>query len=144
MGSKYPSLKSSEVVKRLMKLRVWVYQLDLIFNEYLQRTRRVKVGVTLQDGRFVWDENKHKSNIQKHDVSFQEAATVFDDDNAIYFDDEAHSEYEERFRVIGFSERTRILMVCHCYRNGNKLIRIISARKANKKEVAEYRKGGWL
>jgi len=98
----------------------------------------------LQNERFVWDENKHKINIEKHNVSFQEVASVFDDDNALYFDDEAHSEHEERFRVIGFSERTRLVMVCHCYRNGDMLIRIISARKANKKEIAQYRKGGWL
>ena len=97
----------------------------------------------MQD-KFVWDEEKHKANIKKHDVSFQEAASVFDDENAIYFDDEDHSENEERFKVIGFSERTRLIMVCHCYRNGNSLIRIISARKANKKENAQYKKGGWL
>ena len=98
----------------------------------------------MQDERFIWNEEKHKANIKKHDISFQEAATVFDDDNAVFFDDDEHSQDEERFKVIGFSERTRLLMVCHCYRNGNRIIRIISARKANNKEAAQYKKGGWL
>ena len=98
----------------------------------------------MYDNKFIWDEEKHKINIDKHNVSFQEATSVFDDDNAVYFDDELHSETEERFKVIGFSERIRILMVCHCYRNGDNLIRIISARKANKKEIAQYEKGEWL
>ena len=73
-------------------------------------------------------------------VTFSEAATVFDDDNAVYFEDEAHSQDEERFIVIGFSERARMLMVCHCYRNGDLLIRIISARKADREESEYYRR----
>lgn len=92
----------------------------------------------MQDDRFIWDENKHKANIKKHKVTFKEAATVFDDDNAVYFDDEDHSQDEERFIVIGFSENARLLMVCHCYRNGGSLIRIISARKADKEESELY------
>ena len=87
---------------------------------------------------FVWDEEKHKSNIRKHKVTFTEAASVFDDDDAIYFDDEIHSQDEERFIVIGFSERARLLMVCHCYKNGDSFIRIISARKADKEEIESY------
>ena len=93
---------------------------------------------SLYKGRFVWDEKKHKANIKKHKVTFTEAASVFEDDNAVYFDDESHSQDEERFIVIGFSERARLLMVCHCYRNGNSLIRIISARKADKEESEYY------
>jgi len=92
----------------------------------------------LQDDRFIWDEEKNKANIKKHKVTFSEAATVFDDYNAVYFDDESHSQDEERFIVIGFSERARMLMVCHCYRNGGSLIRIISARKADKEESEYY------
>jgi len=94
----------------------------------------------LQDSRFIWDEAKHKANIKKHNVTFSEAATVFDDDNAVYFDDENHSQDEERFIVIGFSERARMLMVCHCYRNDDSVIRIISARKADKDESEYYRR----
>jgi len=91
--------------------------------------------------RFVWDEYKNEANTIKHKVSFDEATSVFDDENALYSDDEVHSQFEERFKVIGFSKRARMLMVCHCYRNGGSFIRIISARKADKKERAQY-KGG--
>ena len=93
--------------------------------------------------KYVWDEEKELINIEKHDVTFREASTVFDDDNAVYVFDETHSKTEERFIVIGMSENLKMLMVCHCYRNGDALIRIISARKAVKKEVAYYagRKG---
>jgi len=92
----------------------------------------------LKDDRFVWDDDKYAINLNKHGVSFREASSAFDDDNAVYFDDESHSQDEDRFIVIGYSENARMLMVCHCYRNGDSLIRIISARKANKKEMAQY------
>jgi len=92
----------------------------------------------LNNNKFTWDEEKNKANIKKHKVTFSEAATVFDDDNAVYFDDEAHSQEEERFVVIGFSERARMLMVCHCYRDEDAIIRIISARKADKEESEFY------
>ena len=87
---------------------------------------------------FDWDPAKEASNIRKHGITFEEASTVFDDDEAIYFDDEAHSQDEERFIVIGYSRRERMLIVCHCYRNGDTLIRIISARKATKPESKLY------
>ena len=93
-------------------------------------------------GKFVWDEQKHKANINKHDISFLEATSVFDDDNAIYFDDENHSQDEDRFVVIGMSERSRTLTVCHCYRDDDSVIRIISARKADKEENDLYWRQG--
>ena len=92
----------------------------------------------MQRDKFVWDAEKYKANIRKHGVSFDEATSVFDDDNAIYFDDEGHSKTEERFIVIGMSDKLNVLMVCHCYRNGDSLIRLISARRANRKENAQY------
>jgi uncharacterized DUF497 family protein len=94
------------------------------------------------DDRFIWDVEKYHENIEKHGVTFEEASTVFDDNNALYVPDEEHSGYEERFIVIGMSDHpnTKMLMVCHCYRNGDSLIRLISARKANKKERAQYRR----
>ena len=98
----------------------------------------------MYNDKFVWDEKKHKVNVERHGVTFMEASSVFEDDNAIYIDDSSHSENEERFIVIGFSERARLLMVCHCYRNGGSLIRIISARKANKKEETLYRGGRYV
>ena len=88
--------------------------------------------------KFIWDAEKYLSNIGKHGIAFEEASSVFEDEQAIYEYDDAHTESEERFKVIGFSERARLLMVCHCYRNGDNLIRIISARKATKREHTIY------
>ena len=96
----------------------------------------------MPDDRFIWDDEKQRVNIEKHGVTFSEASTVFDDDNALYFDDPAHSQDEDRFIILGYSERARMLLVCHCYRNGDSLIRIISARKATNKESELY--GGAL
>ena len=87
---------------------------------------------------FAWDEEKQEANIKKHGITFIEAATVFDDINALVRDDPDHSEYEDRFVIIGFSESARLLIVCHCYRADDSIIRIISARKANRKERKEY------
>ena len=90
---------------------------------------------------FEWDENKSRKNIIKHGISFEEASSVFLDDQAILFDDPAHSEIEERFLLIGISSSPNICIVCHCYRESDSVIRIISARKATKKEEFRYVKG---
>jgi len=87
---------------------------------------------------FEWDENKNKSNFQKHGISFNEAQTVFSDDYANYLADDEHSEEEERFIVIGESARTKLLVVCHCYRESEMIIRLISARKAERPEMDLY------
>lgn len=87
---------------------------------------------------FEWDENKDKINLQKHGVSFEEAQTVFYDENALLIDDPDHSEDEERFVILGFSASTKLLVVCHCYRASETVIRIISARKATRKETKYY------
>ena len=91
--------------------------------------------------RFAWDESKNKRNRRKHGVWFEEAQTVFDDSNARLFDDPEHSSGENRFLLLGFSSVGRILVVVHCYRENDSLIRIISARKATRKEVGFYEKG---
>jgi uncharacterized DUF497 family protein len=101
------------------------------------RNKQRREGDILQK-QFIWDEEKQKTNIKKHGVAFEEAATVFDDEKAIYFDDERHSQNEDRFIILGYSNRARMLMVCHCYRNDNSLIRIISARKATRLESNQY------
>ena len=88
--------------------------------------------------KFVWDEQKATINIQKHNVSFEEAKTVFDDIEALLLFDPDHSETEERFILLGMSLSLRILIVCHCYRNNDNVIRIISARKATKNEANTY------
>ena len=88
--------------------------------------------------KFDWDEAKNQANIRKHGISFQEAITVFYDDDALIIQDDAHSELEERFILIGFSYKANILVVCHCYREQDSIIRIISARKASTKERKSY------
>ena len=90
---------------------------------------------------FEWDENKNEKNKAKHKVSFEEAKTVFYDENAIVTPDPDHSDFEERFIILGFSLRARLLIVCHCYRSEEHVIRIISARKATTHEARQY--GEW-
>lgn len=87
--------------------------------------------------KFEWDESKNQANIKKHGISFEEASSVFDDDDAIVIADESHSQSEERFIMIGFSYKYNILVVCHCYRQNESIVRIISARKATKNESKE-------
>jgi uncharacterized DUF497 family protein len=90
--------------------------------------------------RFYWDERKNRGNRTKHGVWFEEAQSVFDDTYARLFHDPEHSE-EERFLLLGASSAVRILVVVHCYGESEDLIRIISARKATKKEVRFYEEG---
>lgn len=94
---------------------------------------------------FEWDNKKAIKNIEKHGIAFEEASTVFSDENGILFDDPEHSFDEERFLLIGMSNLSKVLIVCHCYRESNNTIRIISARKATKKEKDTYVKyqKGW-
>ena len=87
---------------------------------------------------FEWDENKNAINKRKHQISFEEAQTVFYDDEALVIDDPEHSEQEERFIILGMSTRANLLVVCHCYRQSETVIRIISARKATKNEAKQY------
>ena len=91
---------------------------------------------------FEWDGQKNELNIFKHDISFEEASTVFEDDYAVTLLDEEHSEYEDRFKIIGISGNLLELTVCHCYRGENDdVIRIISAGKADKNERKIYERG---
>jgi uncharacterized DUF497 family protein len=88
--------------------------------------------------KFEWDPLKAESNLKKHQVSFEEAKSVFFDEFAVQFFDEGHSGDEERFLMLGHSSGARLLIVCHCERNHGNVIRIISARKATKRESAFY------
>jgi uncharacterized protein len=90
-------------------------------------TRTVKVA-------FSWDETKNRANIKKHGVSFQEASTIFSNLPLEIYDDPDHSQNEQRFIAIGFSEKARSLVVVHCEADEGTVIRIISARKATKSE----------
>jgi hypothetical protein len=91
---------------------------------------------------FDWDPSKAAANLKKHQVSFEEAKTVFFDDFAVQFFDEDHSEDEERFIMLGMSSNAKLLVVCHCERAEGEVIRIISARKATRGESAFYRGAG--
>lgn len=91
--------------------------------------------------KFEWNETKNRSNVAKHGVSFEEARTVFADENGLLIHDPDHSLNEERFVLLGLSASLRALVVCHCYRSGDDVIRIISARKANRGERTLYARG---
>ncbi|MFG6667494.1 BrnT family toxin [Halomonas sp. HNIBRBA4712] len=86
---------------------------------------------------FDWDPHKDAANRRKHDVSFQEAKTAFTDEFGRLISDPDHSVEEDRFILLGTSIQSRLLVVCHCIREGE-TIRIISARKANKRERKAY------
>jgi len=90
---------------------------------------------------FDWDDKKNRINLEKHGITFEEASTVFFDDRALLFDDPVHSVDEDRFLLLGMSETAKICIVCHCYRESDTVIRIISARQATKKEEERYVRG---
>lgn len=89
---------------------------------------------------FQWDQTKNLANIKKHKVSFEEAKTVFFDENARLIPDPEHSVNEERFIILGFSNKLKLLVVVHTYKENDEIIRIVSARKATKSEIKYYQK----
>ena len=88
--------------------------------------------------QIIWDEAKNQENIRKHKVSFEEAQTVFYDPEGKLISDPDHSVEEDRFIILGLSKMLHLLVVCHCYRENDETIRIISARKATKTETKYY------
>ena len=94
----------------------------------------------MAEPRFEWDEKKSRSNKRKHGVSFEEAITVFSDENALLIADPDHSTEEDRFILLGLSAQLRMLVVCHCYWEDEEIIRLISARKATRVEREQYNK----
>src|ERR1019366_1509058 len=92
----------------------------------------------MADLRFEWDPQKAAANLAKHGVSFQEAESVFSDEAALLLDDPEHSNAEDRFVLIGLSVKLRVLIVVHCYRESEDLIRLVSARKADRLEQRQY------
>ena len=92
---------------------------------------------------FEWDATKASLNKKKHGISFEEAKSVFFDENAIVIHDPEHSDNEKRFVILGLSAVPRLLTVCHCFRHKDSVIRIISARKATKKESKQYHGGDY-
>ena len=92
----------------------------------------------MKDLKFGWDKRKDTANVKKHGVSFEEARTAFYDENAIQFYDPDHSDQEDRFILLGLSLKPQVLVVCHCFRESETVVRIISARKADKGEGRAY------
>lgn len=90
---------------------------------------------------FEWDESKNRANRRKHHVWFEEARAVFDDPFARVFFDPEHSEAEDRFVILGMSSAGRLLVVVHCHRKDDSVVRIISARRATKPEGRTYEEG---
>ncbi len=87
---------------------------------------------------FAWDPAKAAANVAKHGVSFEEASTVFSDEAGLLLDDPEHSASEDRFLLLGLSARLRVLVVVHCYRETDSVIRLISARRADRLEREVY------
>jgi hypothetical protein len=92
----------------------------------------------MKELRFAWEEKKNRANIKKHGVSFEEAQSTFKDEHAIRFFDPDHSESEDRFILLGISSTLRVVVVCHCFREEDVVVRIISARKADQSEERDY------
>ena len=92
----------------------------------------------MADISFEWKEDKNTLNKKKHGISFEEAQTVFVDENALLLYDPDHSHKDDRFILLGLSSNLRILVVCHCYRKKDAVIRIISVRKATRSEQKQY------
>lgn len=93
----------------------------------------------MKELHFTWDPKKARTSRQKHGVTFKEAQSVFYDENAVEFYNDVHSEWEDRFLLLGLSSQLRLLLVCHCHHEGQGVIRIISARKATRAESRHYR-----
>jgi len=91
--------------------------------------------------KFDWNPAKADINIKKHGVSFEESRSVFYDEFAVQFFDQDNSDVEDRFLMLGMSNETNILIVCHCERDNGNTILIISSRKATKNEQKHYRRG---
>ncbi len=92
----------------------------------------------MADLKFEWDPRKAAANQKKHGVSFEEAVTAFSDEQGRIIPDPDHSDEEDRFILLGMSWSLRVLVVCHCYREASDVIRVFSARKADKAERAQY------
>ena len=98
----------------------------------------VRSAYTVGIFRFEWNPKKAAANLRKHGVSFDDAKTVFADEDAKLINDPDHSDEEDRFVLLGLSSSLRLLVVCHCYRSEGNVVRIISARKAEGNERNSY------
>lgn len=110
----------------------------IIWTALLQNNNDDNYIIIIGNLRFAWDEKKAFANLRKHNVSFEEAISVFFDEYAMEYHDPDHSEDEDRFIMLGLSRKLHVLLVCHCYREGESVLRIISARKGDESESMSY------
>ena len=89
--------------------------------------------------KFEWDEAKSLKNKKKHGISFEEAKSAFYDERGLLIADPDNSEDEDRFILLGLSSKLRLLVVCHCYRGEDDVVRVISARRAESHESLSYK-----
>lgn len=106
----------------------------------LAKTEKCSYNVVMKELHFVWDSKKSHTNAKKHGVTFKEAQSVFYDEHAIEFYDDRHSEWEDRFLLLGLSSQLRLLLVCHCHYEAESVIRIISVRRVTRSESEHYRR----
>jgi len=99
---------------------------------------RCMYNIIMTQLKFEWDPEKAEANRKRHKIAFEEAVSVFSDENALVIPDPDHSAEEARFVLLGMSWSLRILVVCHCFRKNDQIIRIFSARKATKAESKQY------
>ena len=125
------------MVIRAIKM-AWHNYIEGVYLQSLDSYLFYNYNISMEELYFEWDENKNTINKKKHKISFEEAQTVFEDVEARIITDPDHSEQEERFIILGFSIKANLLVVCHCYRQNDSVIRIISARKATAKEARQY------
>ena len=137
-GSDHPSIPCARRAHELHKQAKWADPSPWQSADRLDNSRCFNYIVIMESLRIEWDNRKNSANIKKHGISFEEARTVFVDERALLIHDPDHSDDEDRFILLGMSARLRILLVCHCYRAQNEIIRIISARRAGRKEQEEY------
>ncbi len=102
------------------------------------KNRNKNFRVIINDIEFEWDTLKNEKTIRKHSVSFEEAAEIFSNPDTVFEYDEDHSDLEDRWNAIGYSSKQRALIVCHCYKEDDYIIRIISARKASSEDIDFY------
>lgn len=107
----------------------------------IDKTLQYNYILIIDEMTFEWDPNKAASNVIKHNITFKEAASVFADSNGLIIADPDHSTEEERFIIIGRSTTGNCLTVCHCCRDEETVIRIISARRATQNEATQYANG---
>ena len=112
-------------------------------NENINDTESSELDVSyeLSGYHFIWNSEKYQINCQKHNITFEEAATVIVDPYTEYYTDDEHSDDEDRFIAVGYSGKLRLLVVCHCLRDNDSTFRLISARKATSIERESYENG---